>query len=89
MNRRLFLKTSIPTGVMVAGAPSLLTMEGCDSATLKSYLNTVLDAAEKILALSRFLKLIWLMSIVKGFIGLAHKIGTDSTLSGRLSEIKR
>lgn len=32
--------------------PSALMLEGCDTATLKSYLNAVLDSAKKILALS-------------------------------------
>lgn len=78
MNRRFFLKTSIPTGVMVAGAPSLLTMEGCDSATLKSYLNTVLDAAEKILALSSSTES-WYTTLTKAIAALK---ATESSWSG-------
>jgi hypothetical protein len=52
MNRRMFLKSSGIAGVAVVGPASLLTVEGCSTATLKSYLNAVLDSAEKILALS-------------------------------------
>jgi hypothetical protein len=52
MNRRIFLKSSGIGGATVLAFPSLLAVEGCNSSTLKSYLNTVLDSAEKILALS-------------------------------------
>jgi hypothetical protein len=52
MNRRMFLKSSGIAAAVVGGPASLLTMEGCSTDTLKSYLNVVLDSAEKILALS-------------------------------------
>lgn len=52
MNRRKFLMSSGIGGVAVLASPSLLGVEGCDASTLKSYLNAVLDSAEKILALS-------------------------------------
>jgi len=53
MDRRVFLKSAGIGGVVALAAPTLLSMEGCtiSSATLKSYLNTVLESAEKILAL--------------------------------------
>jgi uncharacterized membrane protein len=53
MNRRNFLKTSGLGGAALVAAPALLSMEGCtfSTSTLKSYLNTVLESAEKILAL--------------------------------------
>lgn len=52
MNRRNFMMTASIGGVAALAGPSLLALEGCDSTTLKSYLNAVLDSAEKILALS-------------------------------------
>jgi hypothetical protein len=52
MNRRKFLMSSGIGGVAVLASPSLLAVEGCDLSTLKSYLNAVLESAEKILALS-------------------------------------
>jgi hypothetical protein len=51
MNRRSFLKTSGIGGAALVAAPALLSMEGCTASTLKSYLNTVLESAKKILAL--------------------------------------
>jgi hypothetical protein len=52
MNRRNFMKSASFGGAAALVGPSLLTMEGCDISTLKSYLNVVLESAEKILALS-------------------------------------
>ncbi len=52
MNRRKFLKTSALAGALTMASPVFVSLEGCDAATLKSYLNTVLDSAEKILGLS-------------------------------------
>lgn len=50
MNRRTFLKSSGIASVIAVGPSSML--EGCSTDTLKSYLNVVLDSAEKILALT-------------------------------------
>lgn len=52
MDRRMFLKSSGIGSAAALTFPSLLAVEGCDLATLKSYLNTVLTSAEKILAIS-------------------------------------
>lgn len=54
MDRRMFMKSASIGGAIALVAPAALSVEGCtvSSATLKSYLNTVLDSAEKILALS-------------------------------------
>ena len=54
MNRRSFLKSAGIGSVAVVAAPAVLSMEGCtiSSSTLKSYLNTVLESAQKILGLS-------------------------------------
>lgn len=53
MNRRSFMKDVATGGAVLAVAPAMLSMEGCtfSTSTLKSYLNTVLESAEKILAL--------------------------------------
>jgi len=53
MNRRMFLKTASIGGAAALAAPGVVSMTGCtvSSSTLKSYLNTVLESAEKILAL--------------------------------------
>jgi hypothetical protein len=51
MNRRNFMKSASFGGAAALVGPSLLTMEGCDSSTLKSYLNVVLNSAKSILAL--------------------------------------
>lgn len=52
MNRRNFMKTSVVAGAITVAGPALIGIEGCDSVTLRSYLNTVLESAKKILALS-------------------------------------
>jgi hypothetical protein len=48
----MFLKSAGIGSAAAFAAPSIISIEGCDSSTLKSYLNVVLDSAEKILALS-------------------------------------
>ncbi len=52
MNRRNFMKSASLGGAASILVPSLLAVEGCDSSTLKSYLNVILKSAESILALS-------------------------------------
>jgi hypothetical protein len=48
----MFMKTSAIGGMAIVAAPSMLTMEGCNTAQLEAYLNDVLDSAVKILALT-------------------------------------
>jgi len=52
MDRRNFLKVAVVGSAAVATGPAVLSLAGCDSTTLKGYLNVVLNSAEKILAIT-------------------------------------